>query len=126
MIRESSDGKPRFDLLIFPNLEYQDQPLTRWAQMMADGAEKYPEKNFQDASSVKDYERFKESAFRHFMQWYCDEGDQDHMASLFFNVACAEYCLENIYLRDSCDYEPHFGESFGEPEAKDGNVDNIL
>ena len=90
MIREPSDGKPRFDLTVAKGVGYEDQMLTRYAVQMAHGADKYDDRNWEEANSQEELDRFKESAFRHFMQWLCDEGDEDHAAGLFFNVMAYE------------------------------------
>src|SRR5690606_21266015 len=36
-------------------------------------------------------DRAKSSAFRHFMQWFNGETDEDHAAAIFFNVQAVEY-----------------------------------
>lgn len=91
MHRDTIDGKPRFDLMMPLDLSYDDQMLVRFAELMARGAEKYGERNWEQANSVDEYRRFKASAFRHFMQWYLGEDDEDHAAAVFFNITGAEY-----------------------------------
>jgi dATP/dGTP diphosphohydrolase len=90
MRRDTRDGKPRFDLLILRDLPYEAQPLTRLAALMARGAGKYGERNFEKASTEEELNRFRESAFRHMMQWLAGETDEDHMAAVMFNLAAAE------------------------------------
>lgn len=91
MQRDMNKDKPRFDLIAPLNLPFEEQMLTRWANLMAKGAEKYDARNWEKADTSEEYERFKESAFRHFMQWYFGEMDEDHAAAIFFNVTGAEY-----------------------------------
>ena len=55
------------------------------------GAEHYNERNWEKAKTKEEYDKFKESAFRHFIQWFYGETDEDHAASIFFNVQGAEY-----------------------------------
>lgn len=86
MQRDSETGKPRFDLLIPDDVAYEDQFLTRVAMLMARGAEKYEDRNWEKADSEKELRRMKSSAFRHFMQWFCGEQDEDHAAATVFNL----------------------------------------
>jgi hypothetical protein len=83
MVRDTQEGKPRFDLLDIPF-------LTRWAAHMAAGAVKYGEENWRKASTAEELTRFKASAFRHFIQWFVGETDEDHAAAIAFNVSAAE------------------------------------
>jgi hypothetical protein len=90
MRRDLQDGKPDFSLIL-PDMPYMLQPLTRWASLMTRGAEKYGRRNWQMADSTEELERFKASAFRHFMQWITGEHDEDHMAGVMFNMNATEY-----------------------------------
>lgn len=92
MRRDLQEGKPRYDLVV-PEKMSKDM-ITRWAELMGRGAEKYGERNWELANSEEEYKRFKASAFRHFMQWFRNEEDEDHAAAIFFNVQCAEYVKE--------------------------------
>lgn len=96
MVRDTNEGKPRFDLLIPKGIAYEEAMITRWAALLARGAEKYTERNWEKASTVEEYERFKESAFRHFIQWHMDEVDEDHGSAVFFNIQGAEYVKGKI------------------------------
>jgi len=91
MVRDLQDGKPDFYLVTPKDMPYDLQPLTRWAGLMTRGKEKYGSRNWEKANSIEELERFKSSAFRHFMQWVSGEEDEDHMAAVFFNLNCAEY-----------------------------------
>ena len=66
------------------------QFLTRCAELMARGAEKYDSRNWEKASSSEEMERYKSSAYRHFMQWICGETDEDHASAVFFNLLAYE------------------------------------
>jgi len=90
MIRDESESKTMWHLVI-------DGPmLTRWAERMTMGAKKYGHKNWMKADGEEERSRFKESAFRHFMQWYNDETDEDHAAAVFFNINGTEYVNERL------------------------------
>ena len=99
MLRELSFNKPRFDLVIPKDVPYESQLFTRWANLMARWASKYLERNREKASTQEELNRFKESAFRHFMQWFTWEEDwEDHAASVLFNIQWAEYVKYEISL----------------------------
>jgi hypothetical protein len=74
--------------------------LKRWAVHMTKGATKYSDRNWMKANSEAEAERFRESAFRHFMQWYNGDYDEDHAAACFFNINGYEYVQDGEMERD--------------------------
>ena len=90
MRRDLQDGKPNFNLITPKFLKFDEDMLYRWAMLMTRGAYKYGERNWEKANSDEEMERFKSSAFRHFMQWIKGEEDEDHAAAVFFNIGCFE------------------------------------
>ena len=90
MVRDLQDGKPDFSLIL-TDAPYEEQLLTRWAALMERGAGKYGRRNWQKANSQEELERFKASAFRHFVQWVSGETDEDHAAAVLFNINAAEF-----------------------------------
>jgi hypothetical protein len=94
MVRDTNGGKPRFDLLVADGVDYEDQFLTRCAALMQRGAVKYGDRNWEKADSREEWERMRESAFRHFMQWYCGDAVEDHDAGAFFGLFAAEMTAE--------------------------------
>lgn len=93
MMRDTNKWKARFDLLHILNMPYKDQPLTRFAELLARWAEKYAERNREKANSLDEFNRFIESANRHFEQRICWERDEDHMAATWFNMMWAEMVM---------------------------------
>jgi len=85
MQRDVQEGKTLWHLVTSGPL------LRRWAELLTRGAEKYDANNWMKADGPEELNRFKASAFRHFMQWYFDETDEDHAAAVVFNVNGAEY-----------------------------------
>lgn len=83
MSRSDTTGRPRYDLIWLPGLE-------RLAFHMAKGVPIHGERNWEKASTEKELERFKESAFRHFMQWMEGQIDEDHASAVIFNLFGAE------------------------------------
>ena len=90
MQRDTQEGKARFDLLFPKDVPYEGQFLTRVAELLARGAEKYAERNWEQAEGMVEMERFKASAMRHLAQWMAGEEDEDHAAAVVFNLLGAE------------------------------------
>lgn len=70
--------------------------LTRLAELMARGAEKYNERNWEKGSGPEEYRRARSSAFRHFVQHLVGDRDEDHAAAVVFNVRAAEYFQQKL------------------------------
>jgi hypothetical protein len=96
MQRDIQKDKARFDLLIPEDQPYSETMLCRLAELMARGAQKYEERNWEKANTSSEYQHFRSSAFRHFMQWFSGETDEDHAAAVFFNIIGAEYVKGRI------------------------------
>jgi len=83
MRRDSSKGKPSYDLIpLFA--------LKRWAELLERGASKYGRSNWTLANSPEEYRRFRSSAMRHFMQYLAGEEDEDHYSAVLFNLTAME------------------------------------
>lgn len=89
MVRDSCD-KIRYDLIYLPM-------LTRWAQHMTSGAKKYLARNWEKAETPEELDRFLQSAFRHFIQWFKNvEDGEDHASACWFNICGAEMVKEKL------------------------------
>lgn len=110
MRRDVQSGKPRFDLLLVDGQPFEGQFLTRFAALLARGAEKYGERNWQLASSQEELGRFRASGIRHMMQWATGEVDEDHAAAVAFNLMAYEYVKWKLNAQESKEAsEPHSG-----------------
>lgn len=90
MVRDTQDDKARFDLMRPKNVPYAAQFLTRVAELMTRGAKKYGFRNWEQANSQDELERFENSAERHLQQYLAGETDEDHAAAVVFNLLAAE------------------------------------
>lgn len=85
MVRDVADDKINWALVA-------DGPmLRRWAEHLTAGAKKYAKRNWMLAAGDEELERARESAYRHFMQWYYGETEEDHASAVYFNVNQVEY-----------------------------------
>lgn len=106
MVRDTQEGKARFDLLLPRGVPYANQMLTRFAELMARGAKKYGDRNWEKARGEEELERYHSSALRHLQQWVAGESDEDHAAAVMFNVMAGEtvrFKMEESQ-RPCCDY----------------------
>lgn len=90
-VRDTQEGKPRFDLIFPKNVPYSEQLITRVAELMGRGAEKYDDRNWEQFSDEDALDRAKASAARHLIQWLSGEEDEDHGAAVVFNIMAADY-----------------------------------
>jgi hypothetical protein len=93
MVRDTQKGKVLWHLIASGPM------LRRFADHLTKGAVKYGEDNWLKADGQEELDRFRESAYRHFMQWFYGEDDEDHAAAVYFNVNGAEYVREKIRSR---------------------------
>ena len=89
MRRDTAENKPRYDLIYLPM-------ITRLAELHERGVAKYGERNWEKANSVEEMNRFKASAFRHFIAWVQGEEDEDHAAAVLFNINAYEFTKEKL------------------------------
>lgn len=92
MVRDVTTDKTNVALVF-------DGPMFwRWAVHLSKGAVKYAKRNWMKANGEAELERFKESASRHFMQWYRGDVDEDHAAAVLFNINGAEYVKDRLKI----------------------------
>lgn len=99
MVRDVTTGKSN------PLLAFDGPMFLRWVGLLTRGAVKYAKRNWMKASGEEEYERFQESAVRHFFQWLNGDTDEDHAAAVFFNINGAEYVKEKMKKPTSSDKE---------------------
>lgn len=90
MLRDTEDEKVSYDLI------FDGPMLERWAVHLTKGAKKYAKRNWMNANSEKELDRFRSSAIRHFVQWLRGDTDEDHAAAIIFNLNGVEYVKERI------------------------------
>lgn len=84
--RESQEDKPRFDLVISPNVAYEDQLWTRYAVWLGKGAAKYGEGNMRQLEGREAEQHAIAAAFRHLHKVALEENDEDHTAAVIANL----------------------------------------
>lgn len=90
MVRDTNENKARYDLMIPKGIPLRETLIYRFAMLLYRGSLKYAARNWEQANSEEELDRFKESSFRHYMAWYCNEKDEDHGAAVLFNINAYE------------------------------------
>ena len=98
MRRDLADGKPRFDFINPLDMPYNETLLYRWAMLAERGREKYGPRNWEKANSIEEFERFKASSWRHFVQAMSGEDDEDHIAAAVWNLNAATYIMWKLKI----------------------------
>lgn len=75
-VRDTQEGKPRQDLI-------SPFALKRWGHLMARGAEKYGERNWEKGQP---FSRLSGSGLRHLLQFMEGDTSEDHLAAVLFNI----------------------------------------
>lgn len=86
--RDTDENKPRYDLI-------PPECLKRLAELFARGAKKYGEFNWQKAETIEEFQSFKASAFRHFMDWQEGKEDEDHAMGAVINIFFYEWVTKH-------------------------------
>lgn len=93
-----------------PQWPYEEQLMTRWAALMARGAQKYGDRNWEKGNGPGERDRCKSSAYRHLKQWLARKSDEDHAAAVLFNLMAVHYYdtqMPKPYrVRDEVAYHP--------------------
>ena len=117
MVRDVTDGKIDYTLAL-------DGPMfKRVAVHLTKGATKYAKRNWMQADGPEEAERFRESALRHFLQWYWGELDEDHAAAVYFNINGFEYVQDKLLAEFGApSFEEFFGTDITTPEIEKDRV----
>jgi hypothetical protein len=90
MRRSNTAGKTDYTLAL-------DGPMfERYAKHLTAAVPSKGKRNWMNAQSEDDLERFREGFLRHAVQWLRGDDDEDHAAALFFNVTGAEYVKDQL------------------------------
>jgi len=77
-VRDTQDGKGRFDLLPY-------YAVTRLAQHFENGAQKYGAENWRQGIPLR---RYLDSMLRHAFKFLAGSEDEDHLAAVIWNACC--------------------------------------
>lgn len=89
-LRDTTEGKVEYSNVLHGPM------FQRWAEHLTKAKAKYPDvrpgvPNWTLINTEEELARYRESALRHFIQWFRGDMDEDHAAAVFFGVNGAEY-----------------------------------
>ena len=93
-MREKKDDKINYDLI----------PLwffTRLAKLYTTGAQAKGHRNWEKASTETDLQSFRESAWRHFVQFIDGQTNEDHLCAVIFNLIGMEHVRMKLNSLDN-------------------------
>lgn len=108
-VRDSSEGKPRFDLLWPKDVPYEAQFLTQMAQVLQQGAEKYEPRNWELFHTPEALEHAQASLGRHYANYMAGSKDEPHL----FQMGCNLLMIATIEWKIANGWKPEKGESDG-------------
>jgi hypothetical protein len=90
VIRGDNTGKTDYTLAL-------DGPLfERWARLLTENVESKGKRNWMNASTREDYDRFRESFLRHALSVLRGDTDEDHHAACVFNLNGMLYTQQQL------------------------------
>src|ERR1700752_5088532 len=99
MRRDTTEGKPRFDLLIPRDMPYEETLLYRTAMHYMRGGEKYGDRNYEKSRTPEDLAHHEAALWRHFVKFAMGvEDGEDHAAAVVWNVNAVLLTRRNIKL----------------------------
>lgn len=98
--REGNGDRPRFDLLWERGVPYEQQMLTRDAEWLRKGAQKYGERNWEAFATEDTLARCEAALGRHYAQWMAGDTSEDHAAAIRTNVQVAEAIKRKLRIEE--------------------------
>lgn len=97
MRRDTTEGKPRFDLIWPEDVPYDEQLLTRVAMQYYRGGLKYGDRNWEKSSTEKSLAHHVSALLRHTFKFIAGvEDGEDHAAAIVWNVNAVLVTRRNI------------------------------
>lgn len=115
-VRDTRDGKGRFDLVSFLALD-------RYAKVLERGAAKYAARNWESGMPIS---RCVDSAMRHLGQFMLGQSDEDHLGQAAWNLMSALHFDEGIkrgIYPTELDDRPRYKQVPQQPDDHEADVD---
>lgn len=101
VIRDTDEGKPRFDLLFPKGIPFNDQLITRTAELYERGGVKYGMRNWEKSDTPETLEHHEAALMRHVVRFLTGTNDgEDHAAAIVWNVNAVDLCRRKISLKE--------------------------
>jgi hypothetical protein len=87
MVRDTSEGKPQFTLMFPKGIPFEDQLMTRVADLYHRGGVKYGPRNWEKSSTEEALAKHEDCLMRHVVKFLLGvEDGEDHAAAIVWNV----------------------------------------
>lgn len=97
MRRDTTEGKPNFDLMLPEGVSYEETLLYRVAMHYTRGGQKYGDRNWEQSSTPDSLQHHRSALWRHFVKFMTDVQDgEDHAAAIVWNVNAILLTQRNI------------------------------
>lgn len=97
MVRDTTEGKPQFPLLFPKGVPYEDQLITRVAELYQRGGEKYGARNWEKSSTEESLAHHEDALMRHVIKFLIGvEDGEDHAAAVVWNVNAVDLTRRKI------------------------------
>lgn len=114
VVRDTSEGKPRFDLMFAKGVPFDKQLMTRVADLYRRGGEAYGDRNWENSETEETLAHHEAALMRHVVKFLTGvEDGEDHAAAVVWNVNAVDLTRQKIR-------EKHQG---GEEQGRDGSAD---
>lgn len=101
--RSDDSSKPDFTLTYSTKLPYEEQMHYRFAAHMTKAAKAKGARNWENADSQEDLDRFKAGLMRHVVQYNLGMIDEDHAAAIMFALMGIEHIKYLMGLKVQAD-----------------------
>jgi hypothetical protein len=102
MVRDTSEGKPQFTLMFPKGIPFEDQLMTRVADLYHRGGVKYGPRNWEKSSTEEALAKHEDCLMRHVVKYLLGvEDGEDHAAAIVWNVNAVDltrWKLKNTLL----------------------------
>lgn len=102
MVRDTTEGKPQFPLLFPKGVPYEDQLITRVAELYMRGGIKYGARNWEKSRTEESLAHHEDALMRHVIKFLIGTEDgEDHAAAVVWNVNAVDLTRRKIQEKEN-------------------------
>jgi hypothetical protein len=100
MVRDTSENKPQFTLMFPKGVPYEEQLMTRVADLYHKGGVKYGARNWEKSCTEESLAKHEDCLMRHVVKFLLGMEDEDHAAAVVWNVNAVLLTRRKIALAE--------------------------
>jgi hypothetical protein len=102
VVRDTDKGKPRFDLIFPKGVPFDDQLMTRVANLYERGGNIYGMRNWEKSNTPETLEHHEAALMRHVVRFLTGVVDgEDHAAAVVWNINAVDLTRRNIAKKEA-------------------------